>query len=96
MKVRHTSEFAFGIYCWTLKNPKNQNFEKKKKKYWTYHDFTHVYRKPQSGKVPETRSDIFFCRLGPFFAIPPPPLPNTPENQNFEKKKKASGDMSSF
>ena len=26
-----TSEFPFGIYWWTLKNPKNQNFEKMKK-----------------------------------------------------------------
>ena len=26
-----TSEFHFGIYWWTLKNPKNQNFEKMKK-----------------------------------------------------------------
>ena len=27
----HTSEFSFGIYWWTLKNPKNQNFWKMKK-----------------------------------------------------------------
>ena len=31
-KVGHTSEFPFGIYWWTLKNLKNQNFEKKWKK----------------------------------------------------------------
>ena len=30
-KVEHTSEFPFGIYWWTLKNPKNQTFEKMKK-----------------------------------------------------------------
>ena len=30
-KVEHTSEFPFGIYWWTLKNPKNQNFEKMNK-----------------------------------------------------------------
>ena len=31
-KVGQNSEFLFGIYRWTLKNPKNQNFEKKWKK----------------------------------------------------------------
>ena len=31
-KVGHTSEFSFGIYWWTSKNLKNQNFEKMKKK----------------------------------------------------------------
>ena len=31
-KVVHTSEFPFGIYWWALKNLKNQNFEKIKKK----------------------------------------------------------------
>ena len=28
---QHTPEFSFGIYSWTLENPKNQNFEKMKK-----------------------------------------------------------------
>ena len=44
------------------------------------------------GVVPETRSkpDILFCNLGPFFALLPPH--NKPENQNFEKMKKVSGD----
>ena len=39
------------------KPKKKQNFEKnekKKKKYWRYHDFTHVYQKPQSGTVRDT------------------------------------------
>ena len=31
VKVGHTSEFPNGIYWWTLKNPKNQNFENMKK-----------------------------------------------------------------
>ena len=41
------------IYWWTLKNPKNQNFEKtkKKKNCWRHHHFTHVYQKPQSYEV---------------------------------------------
>ena len=30
-KVGHTSEFSLGIYWWTFKNLKNQNFEKMKK-----------------------------------------------------------------
>ena len=47
-KVGHTSEFSFGIYWWTLKNTKNQNFEKMKKNCWRYHNFTHVYQKQQS------------------------------------------------
>ena len=34
--------------------------KKKKKKYWRYHHFTHVYQKPQSGTVPEIRSDTIF------------------------------------
>ena len=47
----HTSEFPFGIYWWTLKNPKNQNFEKIKKNCWRYHHFIHVYQKPQSNEI---------------------------------------------
>ena len=31
-KVGYTSEFTFGIYWWTLKNLKNQNFEKPEEK----------------------------------------------------------------
>ena len=53
--------------------------KKKKKKYWRYHHFTHVYQKPQSGTVPEIRSDtIQFCHSRPFFAIYPPPLRTSP------------------
>ena len=41
------------------------------------------------GTVPGTQSEIeFFCHFGPFFDPLPP---NNPENQNFEKMKKASG-----
>ena len=31
-KMGHTSEFPFGIYWWTLENPKSKNFEKMKEK----------------------------------------------------------------
>ena len=90
-KVGHTSEFPFGIYWWTLKNLKNQIFEKTKKNCWRYHHFTNVYQKPQSYKVQFLRYGVrqFFCHFGAFFALYL--LPNNPENQHFEKMKKASG-----
>ena len=102
-KVGNSSEFPFGIYWSTLKNPKSQ----KKILLEISYQFTHVYQKPQSGSLWDTEwhnffRHNFFCHLGPLFAIyllpptpppPPPPPPNTPENQNFEKKKKASGDV---
>ena len=51
-----------------------------------------MYQKPQSGTAPEIWNDTnFFCHLGPFFALYP--SPNIPENQNFEKMKKVSGDV---
>ena len=56
----------------------------------TLHMCTENHNQVQSLRYGVT---IFFCRLGPFFALYHPPLPNTPENQNFEKKKKASGDV---
>ena len=38
--------------------------------------------------------DRFFCHFGPFFAfLPLLPAPNSPENQDFEKTKKVSGDI---
>ena len=99
-KVGHTSEFPFGIYWWTLKNLKNQNFEKMKKNCWRYHHFTHVYQKPQSYEVQFLRyrvRQICFVILDNFLPFhPPPPTPfhcNNSENQNFEKMKKASGDV---
>ena len=72
--------------------------KKKKKKKENTGDiiiFTHVYRKPQSGTVPEIQSDTIFLSFRAIFCpLPPPPLlSNTPENQNFEKKKKSSGDV---
>ena len=42
--------------------------------------------------VPEiwSTTDRIFCHSGPFFALLPP---IDPENQNFEKMKKATGDI---
>ena len=45
-KVGHTSEFAFSINWWTLKNLKNQNFEKLEKKIAQDIIILHVYQKP--------------------------------------------------
>ena len=86
-KVGHTSEFLFGIYWWTLKNPKNENFEKMK----TFAGdiiILHMCTKNHDG-------DRIFCHFGPFFALLPPPSPYNPKNQNFEKWKKHL-EMSSF
>ena len=88
------SEFPFGIYWGTLKNPKNENFEKNGKKILETSFFTHVYQHPQSYEVQFLRygmRQIFlsFCTIFcPLPLSPPPPL-NNPENQNFEKKKKS-------
>ena len=75
-KVGHTSEFPFGIYWWTLKNLKNQNFEKKwKKKKENAGDITlHMCTKNcnhmrySSWDMNETH---FFCHFRPFFALLP-------------------------
>ena len=57
-----------------------------------YHQFTHVYHEPQSYEVQFLRYRArHFYHFGPFFALPP--TPNNQENQNFEKMKKASGDV---
>ena len=37
--------------------------------------------------------DRIFCHFGLFLALLPPPPPNDPENQNFEKMKKLPGEI---
>ena len=98
----HTSEFPFGIYGWTLKTWKirilkneTKKIKNKKIKCWRYYHFTHVHQKPQSYKVQFLRYRIrqnFFVILGHFLSFHLH-TPNNPENQNFEKMKKASGDV---
>ena len=78
-----------------LKNLKKQNFEKMKKKLLEISSFYTCVLKTTIiwGTVPEIWSETeFFCHFGSFFALFPPSL-NNPENQNFEKMKKASGDI---
>ena len=68
---------------------------KKKKKCWRYH-FTHAYQKPQSYEVHFLGYGVRQKNFLSFWAIFCPLLPhfpNNPENQNFEKMKKASGDL---
>ena len=91
----HTSEFPFGIYWWTLKNPKNQTFEKTRKKI-AGDMILHILQLYEVQFLRYGVRQKIFVILGlflPFIPPPPPPPPNYPENQNFEKMKKASGDV---
>ena len=95
----HTSKFPYGIYWRTLKNLKNQNFEKNRKKLLEISSFYTCVPKTTIiwSTVPAIQSETnLFCDFGLFFAFylppSPPPYPNNPENQIFEKMKKAFGD----
>ena len=93
-KVGHISEFPFGIYWWTLKNPKNQTFEKMKKiagDIIILHMCTKNHNHMRYSSW-DTKWDRIFCHFGPFFAFLPHPPDNT-ENQNFEEMKKAFEDV---
>ena len=88
-KVGHTSEFTFGIYWWTSKNPKNQIFEKMKK-FAEDIIILHMMISNMRYSSWHTEWDRIFCHFRPFFN----PLPsNNSENQNFEEMKKAFGDV---
>ena len=94
-KVGLTSEFPFGIYWWTLKNPKDHNFEKGKKIIYhqRYHRFTHMYQKPQSYEVQFLRYEVrqnflsFWALFCPFNLPCPPPL-TTQEKKILKNRKK--------
>ena len=94
-KVGLTSEFPFGIYWWTLKNPKDHNFEKGKKIIYhqRYHRFTHMYQKPQSYEVQFLRYEVrqnflsFWALFCPFNLPCPPPL-TTQEKKILKNWKK--------
>ena len=85
--------FFSGIYWWTLKNPKNQNFEKRKKNCWRYHHFTRVTKTTIIwGTVPEIQSKKnFFLSFWVIFDLYLPPL-ITQKNKTWKKMKKASRD----
>ena len=96
LKVGHTSEFPSGIYWWTLKNPKSQNFEKIKKKILEISFHTCV---PKTtiiwGTVPEIRSETeLFAILGHFLPFYTPSL--TSQKTKIFKKWKKHLEMSSF
>ena len=93
-KVGCTSGFPFGVYWWTLKNPKNRSFEKMKK---IAGDIIILYMYTKNHNHMRYSSwdkqwDRIICHFGPFFALLHS-LPNNIENQNFQKMKKASGDV---
>ena len=78
-----------------FEKPEKSDFWKNEKNCWRYHHFTHVYQKPQSYEVQFLRYGVrqFFLVIFGHFLPLFSPLPNNPENQNFEKMKKASGDV---
>ena len=84
------------FYPAPIKIPQKMKFEKMKKNCWRYHHVIQMYLKPQSYEVWFLRygvRHIIFCHFGPCFTLlTQPPSPNNPENQNFEKLKKASRD----
>ena len=78
------------------KNPKNQNFEKVKKKLLEISSFYTCVPKTTIiwGTVPQFFFyNFFLVIMGHFLPFTLPIPPNNPENQNFEKMKKASGDV---
>ena len=92
-KVGHTSEFSFVIHWWTLKNLKNQTFEKMKN--IAGDTILHMCSKKHSYEVQFLRYGVRqnFLSFWAIFCPVTPLSPNNPENQNFEKMKKTSGDV---
>ena len=91
----HTSEFPFGIYWWTLKNPKNQTFEKMKKIAGDI-IILHMCTKNHNHMRYSSWDTKWDRILGHFCLLNPPPL-NNPQNQNEQKNKwKKHLEMSSF
>ena len=87
-----TSEFPFDIYWWTLKNPKNQNFEKMKKiagDIIILHMCTKNHNHMRYSSW-DTKWDRIFCHFEPLFVLltpapstrpPPSPPLNLPTTQ---------------
>ena len=75
------------------KNKKTPEFLKNGKSCWRYHHFTNKNQKLQSYEVRFLRYGVrqmIFVIFGNFFSLLPP---NNLQNQNFERMKKASGDV---
>ena len=85
-----------------FEKPKKSEFLENEKNCWRYHQFTHVYQKPQSYEVQFLTNKVrqISCHSGPFFPFntpsSPPPNNPDPENPSFEKLKTAFVEMSSF
>ena len=80
---------------YSLKNQKNQNFEKTKKlakDIIILHKCTKNYNEVQFLRC-RVRQTYFFCHFGPFFALYPPPLTIWKIKTLKKKKKKASRDV---
>ena len=104
VKKSHTCEEG-GPHLWISFCHLLMNFEKPeksefwrngKKKCWRYHDFTHVYQKPQSYEVQFLRyrvKHIFFVILGHFLPFYPPRHLTTQKTKILKKWKKATGDV---
>ena len=102
-KKSHTYEEGgahLRIFFWHLlmnfEKPEKSEFWKNEKKLLEISSFYTCVPKTTIiwGTVPEIQSETnFFCHFGPFFALYLPLHPNNPENQNFEKIRKASGDV---
>ena len=97
-KVGHTSEFPFGIYWWTLKNPKNQNFEKMKIKNAGDIIILHMSTRNHNYSCYsywDKKWDKVFVILSHFLPFNPHPLPTTQQTKILKKWKKHL-EMSSF
>ena len=85
---------SFWHLLMNFEKPKKSEFWKNEKKlldiFYTWVPKTTIIW----GTYPEIRNEMIFFHFRPFFTLyPSPPLPYNPENQNFEKMKKASGDV---
>ena len=71
------------------------DFWKNEKICWRYHHFTHVYQKPQSYEVQFLRYEVRqnFLSFWAIFCLFNPLSPNNPQNCNFKKMEKISGDV---
>ena len=90
----HTSEFPFGIYWWTLKNPKNQTFEKTRKKI-AGDMILHILQLYEVQFLRYGVRQKIFVILGLFLPFIPPPPPLITQKTKILKKWKKRPEMSS-